>query len=435
MISRTGISDDPLERQRLVIVADRLGERPMIDDLRQRYPNWSVSACETYLLAIADLLRRSARVVLACIDPTLHQLDSAVAGLRMAAGPDTKLVLCCTPTSEPIARRVADYGADDYVIYPLDADELDAALGYSRVGMQRSGMLPLVPGASMEELNMLGVALSSMDGKPIELIEKFAELIREALSARGATVVVQGAVATSGDAFTKPVLSASLSSEGNVIGQLTVAEKSEGPYTPADVDKLSHYAGIVSHVLRAASRHRQWRELAVTDECSGMPNRRYLLNRLDDVLVRAKEDHFPVTLLLFDVDDFKSYNDTFGHDAGDEIIRVIGELFRRNCREQDVVARYGGDEFAVIFWDTEGPRAAGSTHPGCALDVLERFKEALQSYKFDTLDASQQAKITVSGGLATYPWDASDRQALLKRADEALLAAKRAGKNRIFTIG
>jgi diguanylate cyclase (GGDEF)-like protein len=100
-----------------------------------------------------------------------------------------------------------------------------------------------------------------------------------------------------------------------------------------------------------------------------------------------------------------------------------------------VVARFGGDEFAVIFWDPEGPRMAGSRHPESALDVLDRVKEALRSHKFPMLGADGVGELTISGGLATYPWDGITSGELILKADEALMAAKQAGKNRIFLIG
>jgi len=435
VITRPQLPGDPLERERLVIVADRFAGRPLADDVRRQYPDWNVITCDTYMSGIVELSHHPARTVLACVDPGLAQLDSAIAGLRQAAPPKAKIILCCTPQQEPVAMRVVAAGADDYVLYPVEGEELDAAIGYARPQRSASDILSAAPGATMQELNLLGEALSSLTGNPRELIEKLAELVQTALSASGAAIIVEGAVATSGAAVAKPVLSAPLRSETGILGQLTVAQRDGLPYASADMEKLTRYAAIAGHVLQAASKHRQWQQLAVTDECSRLPNRRYLNIKLEAILEQAAKEHFPVTFLLFDVDDFKTYNDTFGHQAGDEIIRVIGELFKKHCREQDIVARYGGDEFAVVFWDVQGPRAAGSAHPDCALVVLERFKEALQSHKFASLTTPPRARLTVSGGLATFPWDATTSESLLKRADEALLAAKRAGKNRIFLIG
>lgn len=419
----------------MLVVGQRFGGDDLVNTLRTRYTEWSVATCDSYLSGIAALACRGARAVVACIDPGLTQLDDAVAGLREAAGQDAKLILCCRPETEPLARSVLSSGADDYVLYPLKADELDAALAYARPTVVADGRLSAAPAASMAELNELGAVLASIGDKPMTLIERIASLIRMALGACGATVVVQGAAATSGDVVTRPVLSAPLTSASGVIGQISVGEREDGPYSPGDAQKLTHYAAVVSHILEAASKQRQWRQLAVTDECCGLPNRRYLHERLDEILAHAAAKHLHVTLLIFDVDDFKTYNDTYGHDAGDEILRVTGELFRKHCREQDIVVRYGGDEFVVVFWDPEGPRVAGSRHPDCALGVLERFKDALHSQQFACLGPSGEGRLTISGGLATYPWDGHTREALLKRADEALLAAKRAGKNRIFLIG
>jgi diguanylate cyclase (GGDEF)-like protein len=435
VISGGGTKTEPIEPERLLVVGRGFDGDDLIASLRTRYPAWTVASCRTYLAGIADLGRRPARAVVACIDPGLTQLDNAVAGLRDALGREGRLVLCCRAEAEPVARRALASGADDYVLYPIEGDELDEALGYTRSIVVPDERLLAAPAASMEELTELGGLLSSLGDKPMALVEKTAALVRRALGARGATVVVQGTAATSGEPVSRPVLMAPLKSGSSVIGQLSVGPHAEGPYGPGDAQKLIHYASVIAHVLDAAARQRQWRQLAATDECTGLPNRRCLHEKLDEILAHAAAGHLHVTILLFDVDDFKTYNDTYGHDAGDEILRGTGELFRKHCRDQDVVARYGGDEFVVVFWDPEGPRVAGSSHPECALGVLERFKHALHSEAFPCLGPSGRGRLTISGGLATYPWDGHTKEDLLRRADEALLAAKRAGKNRIFLIG
>jgi diguanylate cyclase (GGDEF)-like protein len=431
VISATHANADTTDRDRLVLVADAFSEGRLLADLRRRYPDLHVTECDTYLSAILEISRRPARAVIACVDAALSQPEHALAGLRRAARAGTKVVFCCAPEAEPVVREFAPAEAD-YVIYPIDGRELDNAIGYGRIASRPSPASEASAALAAEELTGIADSLAALGGKPIGLIERLAGLVRVALRARGVTIIVEGAVATSGDVVTRPVLTAPLTGESGVIGQITVGERTDRPYAPADVERLTHYASLGAHLLTAASRLRKTRELAETDECSGLRNRRHLFTRLAAILAQAREDRFPVTVLLFDVDDFKTYNDAYGHDAGDEIIRVIGTLFQDNCRDQDVVARYGGDEFAVVFWDPEGPRSSGSAHPGCALTVLDRVKVALQS---QPIPGAGSGRITISGGLATYPWDGDGVELLIRRADEALLAAKRAGKNRIFLIG
>ena len=159
---------------------------------------------------------------------------------------------------------------------------------------------------------------------------------------------------------------------------------------------------------------------------------------------RANGRSEEVTLLLFDVDNLKSYNDVYGHLAGDEILKEVAVLMRRCCRAHDVVGRIGGDEFAVVFWDR--PKAAVSDseaerrstsgmHPREAVFVANRFRAELKKAGLALLGSQGRGVLTISGALASFPGDGSSIEELFEQADKALLDAKRSGKNKIYIVG
>jgi diguanylate cyclase (GGDEF)-like protein len=423
------------DRDRMLIIREGALRNGLVDELRRRYADWAVTTCDTYLTAIAEASRTPARAILAGLDATLPRLPDAVAALREAVGQGPRVLLCCEPATEPVARGLIRHGADDYVLVPVDYAELDDALGI--VAPEPESDLPPAgpPTASMNELDAVAETLAELDASPRRLLERLAAIVHAAIPASGVQVIVDGSSAQAGDAAAAPVLRETIRIADQPIGRILLGPPAGRPYTAADAAKLTHYATLAGRLIEAARRQRRWRDLAMTDELTGLPNRRCFLAELGRILDGARHDRRQVTVLLFDVDDFKTYNDRFGHDMGDEILRVTGRLFRQHSREQDLVARYGGDEFAVAFWDSAGPRTPGSRHPGDALEILSRFTTALRREKFSAPGPNAQGSLTISGGLATYPWDGATPEALLARADEALLAAKRAGKNRVFLIG
>lgn len=152
---------------------------------------------------------------------------------------------------------------------------------------------------------------------------------------------------------------------------------------------------------------------ALADPLTGLYNRRYFQRRLKEEVARFKRHGGGFALVFLDIDDFKAYNDQFGHGAGDQLLRQVAGVFHESIREPDVVARYGGEEFTMLLPETDREGAE---------KVVNRL-----------LEAWRRADIaaTVSGGIAVCPEDGTSPERLLKAADRALYAAKQAGKDRI----
>jgi len=203
-------------------------------------------------------------------------------------------------------------------------------------------------------------------------------------------------------------------------------------------------AGASADYAAEEQRIKQLEELATTDELTGLKNRRYIWEFARQIIEHARQTKGRVTLLVFDIDDFKHYNDVYSHSAGDEILKQAAALMQRSCRGHDIVGRIGGDEFAVIFWDDPkrktGPsederRSAQADHPKEAIFIAKRFRRELNKAKLPLLGEEGKGVLTISGGLASFPRDGLTIQQLFSQADKALLDAKRSGKNRIYLVG
>lgn len=173
-------------------------------------------------------------------------------------------------------------------------------------------------------------------------------------------------------------------------------------------------------------------ELAITDELTRLYVRRYYNSRLEEEIGLAAQDQSPLALLMLDIDHFKHFNDTYGHQTGDHVLQALARLMRdtvrgidlkASVRRRDIVARYGGEEFSIILPHTplEGAQL-----------VAERLRANVEAFDQVVSDAGQILKITISLGVAM--WEPGlDRDGLIRRADDALYESKRSGRNRITT--
>ncbi len=163
-------------------------------------------------------------------------------------------------------------------------------------------------------------------------------------------------------------------------------------------------------------------QVAITDQLTGLYNFGYFRDRLREERARATRTHRLLSLILFDIDHFKQYNDTNGHPAGNDVLKRIARILREEAGELDVVARYGGEEMAVILPESSRKEA---------FDLAERIRRRTETTDFPHMASQPSGRLTLSAGVATYPVDAASSSELIKRADESLYAAKRAGRNRV----
>ncbi|MFH1829404.1 MAG: diguanylate cyclase [Pseudomonadota bacterium] len=207
-----------------------------------------------------------------------------------------------------------------------------------------------------------------------------------------------------------------------VLGVMNFGRRGVGSFTYQDVKMLSLIAGQVVLAIANARLYTRMRELSVKDELTGINNRRHFQNMLQMEWKRALRFHRDLSLIMVDVDYFKPYNDAFGHVQGDQVLKQIGGLLRKNLREVDTVARFGGEEFVLLLPDTDKRGA---------IAVAEKVRLLVEGHRFMTEDRKDTRSITISAGIASYPDDVEQMDDLLDHADIALYKAKELGRNRI----
>lgn len=217
-------------------------------------------------------------------------------------------------------------------------------------------------------------------------------------------------------------LSVPLTFKGDVLGVINFARRGSGSFSYQDVRMMTLVAAQVAIAIANARLYTRTRELSVRDDLIGINNRRYFQQMLQMEWKRAVRFRRNLSVIMIDVDHFKNYNDTFGHPQGDEALKQIGGVLKRNLREVDTVARFGGEEFVLLLPDTEKRGA---------IAVAEKVRLLIEAHRFLNADHQETRKITISAGIATYPDDVNEVDDLIDRADIALYRAKENGRNRI----
>ena len=218
----------------------------------------------------------------------------------------------------------------------------------------------------------------------------------------------------------------SLRSGEHVVGVLVIGSATPRDLTAAELDRLQVIGNQSSLALQNALLHGELERLSVTDRLTELYNHGYFQQRLEEEIGRAERFGHVLSLIMIDIDDFKLFNDTYGHPRGDRVLRSVSDAITSTLRDIDFAARYGGKEFVVVLPETDVAGAAS---------VAERIRSEVEKLSFASIGVDPAVRKTISVGVATFPAHAHAGAPLIVAADQAMYAAKRNGKNTVMVAG
>lgn len=225
---------------------------------------------------------------------------------------------------------------------------------------------------------------------------------------------------------TKSFMSILLKIDDRISGVLNISDKAKGDvFTEEDLKITQSFVNNAAIAIDRSLLFKQAEELkqlSITDPLTGSYNRRYLNHRLSEEITRYNRYKHPFSFIMLDLDKFKEYNDTYGHISGDRLLKILTSVMEKSLRNVDIAARFGGDEFVVIF-----PQATKED----AVQITNRLKERIDK-AFQKIEV--EMPLTISMGLTTFPDDATSIGELLERTDEALYLAKKGGGNKVVYL-
>jgi len=296
----------------------------------------------------------------------------------------------------------------------LKGPAADRELVRDRWGWWLSGYAPVKDGQGRT------AALLGLDMSAAEVLREEREVLRLIVLALAMCLAASSLLSRwLARAFSRPIMDLAEATRAVAQGDLTVEVNTGGSRELAILGKSFNE---MTRAVRAG-RDRMV-ELSNTDFLTALPNHRYFQERFDQEVKRAARYQRPLSLVMLDLDHFRQVNGEYGHQGGDEVLRQVADLLKDALRESDVATRYGGEEFAVIMSETTAAEA---------YETAERFRGAVEEHPFviKSRGTAAEVSLTVSGGVAGFPGDSSDKDGLLVAVDVALLRAKSTHRNRI----
>src|SRR3989339_1583680 len=215
----------------------------------------------------------------------------------------------------------------------------------------------------------------------------------------------------------KSTIAVPIMNNKSIIGVLRLDSDKENRFSQEDMSIISILVNVAEMTIENFTLLEKTKELSIIDGLTGVYVRKFFDERLQNEIIRASRFKKPVCLALSDIDHFKNFNDTYGHQQGDEALKRFSQVLKRICSETDIICRYGGEEFSFIF-----PETTKDECMGIAEDIRTEFEKELINNQH----------ITVSIGISLFPEDAVEHNQLIRKADERLYKAKSAGRNRII---
>lgn len=285
---------------------------------------------------------------------------------------------------------------------------------------------------STNELVIKGTRGSNINKSALRV--KVGELISGWVAKEGKSLVVADIetdprfrqFAKNSDYNTKSFISIPLKTDSKIIGVMNVTDKLAGMriFTDDDLRFLSLLAHEAVTQIENIRLYEKLGSLAVTDALTGLLNHRYFQEAISREIQRALRYKHNLSIMMLDVDFFKTYNDQYGHQEGDRVLRTVANIIKENVRQVDICCRYGGDELVIIlpYTDLNGAKT-----------VAEKIRKSAASKDWRTQDTNKKMNVTLSGGIASYS-TGINKEELVKNVDSALYQAKAQGRNKIVVF-